>query len=34
MILDPTVDQPDFRETIFIVNNMNGFSYLLQDQKS
>ena len=28
MILDPTVDRPDFREVIFIVNYMNGFSCL------
>jgi hypothetical protein len=31
MILDPTVDQPDFREVNFIVNNYNGYSYLLQE---
>ncbi len=31
MILDTAVDQPDFREVKFIVNNYNGSSYLLQD---
>ncbi len=33
MILDTAVDQPDFREVKYIVNNCNGFSYLIQDQK-
>jgi hypothetical protein len=33
MILDPTVDQPGFREMKFIVNNCNRFSCLMQDQK-
>ncbi len=28
MILDPTVDQPDFWEAILFANNMNGFSCL------
>ncbi len=33
MILDTAVAQPDFREVKYIVNNCNGFSCHMQDQK-